>query len=204
MRTRLTGVALFTAMILVSASYAFAEMVVRCESDSYRYRYCRVDTGNRVRIQRELSDTQCVRGRSWGYDYRGIWVDDGCRADFLVGGGRPGGSAIAGGILGSMIGGYGGGSYPSYDDGRRRSVPNWAIGTFRGYDPVIERELEFVVYPHGDIMIWQRGKQSRGKYHNEQIAIERGGNFDVQRERNGFTIIERRDRRHLVRLYRVR
>jgi len=52
-----------------------------------------------VRIGRRLSDAPCVQGRSWGYDNRGVWVSQGCRAEFIVGAGgdyrpgnRPGGN----------------------------------------------------------------------------------------------------------------
>jgi Protein of unknown function (DUF3011) len=38
-----------------------------------------------VRLVRQRSDTDCILGRTWGYDPRGIWVDRGCRADFEVG-----------------------------------------------------------------------------------------------------------------------
>ena len=37
-----------------------------------------------VELLRTLSDHDCRRGRTWGYDPDGIWVDDGCRAEFAV------------------------------------------------------------------------------------------------------------------------
>jgi hypothetical protein len=37
-----------------------------------------------VQIQRKLSDSPCIQGSTWGWDRQGIWVDRGCRADFLV------------------------------------------------------------------------------------------------------------------------
>ncbi len=30
----------------------------------------------------EISRTDCDIGRNFGYDDRGVWVDDGCRAEF--------------------------------------------------------------------------------------------------------------------------
>ena len=65
----------------------------RCESDSRRTRHCSVDTRGGVRISRRLSEAPCIQGRSWGYDRRGVWVSQGCRAEFVVGAGgdyRPG------------------------------------------------------------------------------------------------------------------
>jgi hypothetical protein len=37
-----------------------------------------------VRLQRQLSDSACIEGRSWGWNRAGIWVDQGCGASFLV------------------------------------------------------------------------------------------------------------------------
>lgn len=61
--------------------------VVRCESDGHRTRHCAVDTRGGVRITRQLSDAACVQGRSWGTDRNGVWVTQGCRAEFAIGGG---------------------------------------------------------------------------------------------------------------------
>jgi hypothetical protein len=60
------------------------DQTIRCESDNYKFRRCSADTSGRVRLARELSDTPCRRGENWGYDARGIWVDNGCAAEFYV------------------------------------------------------------------------------------------------------------------------
>ena len=59
--------------------------VVRCESSDGRPSQCPVNTRGGVRIVRQLSRTACVEGESWGYDRRGIWVENGCRAEFETG-----------------------------------------------------------------------------------------------------------------------
>ncbi|MEP6634081.1 MAG: DUF3011 domain-containing protein [Luteimonas sp.] len=64
---------------------------VRCESSDGRTRVCSADTDGGVRLNRQLSNQACVEGRNWGYDGRGIWVSNGCRAEFQVGGGWAGG-----------------------------------------------------------------------------------------------------------------
>ncbi len=61
---------------------------VRCESINSRQVLCRVNTQGGVRIVRQISHTSCIRGRTWNYDSRGIWVSRGCRADFAVNSGR--------------------------------------------------------------------------------------------------------------------
>ena len=58
--------------------------IVRCESTNSRRTWCRVDTGGGVRIARQLSHTPCIEGSSWGSNDRGVWVSNGCRADFAV------------------------------------------------------------------------------------------------------------------------
>ena len=58
---------------------------IRCESNNGRYRNCGfVDRRAHVEIRRQLSNTSCVYGRSWGVDGRQLWVSNGCRADFVV------------------------------------------------------------------------------------------------------------------------
>ena len=61
---------------------------ITCSSDDGNRHYCRVDTRRGVRLSRQISGSACIQTRSWGYDSRGIWVDRGCRAEFVIGGGR--------------------------------------------------------------------------------------------------------------------
>ncbi|GAB2501851.1 hypothetical protein GCM10027084_15240 [Pseudoxanthomonas sangjuensis] len=63
----------------------------RCESIDNRQRYCSADTRGGVQLVRQLSKSPCVRGRTWGYDRNGVWVSNGCRAEFRSGGGGYGG-----------------------------------------------------------------------------------------------------------------
>ena len=60
------------------------DQVVRCESSGRKERYCRASTKRGVELYRQLSKARCRYGSSWGYDRKGIWVDEGCRADFLI------------------------------------------------------------------------------------------------------------------------
>lgn len=61
---------------------------IRCSSDDGRTRRCNVDTRGGVRLVRQESRSPCIQGRTWGVDRRGIWVTNGCRARFQVGGGH--------------------------------------------------------------------------------------------------------------------
>jgi len=65
--------------------------LLRCESQDRRARRCDGETGLGVRMVKQLSKTECIEGRSWGYDAHGVWVEDGCRADFELDYRRGGG-----------------------------------------------------------------------------------------------------------------
>ena len=58
---------------------------ITCRSEHFDYNRCPVyHQGRRVRLIRQLSDASCVRGSSWGLDREGIWVNNGCAAEFTI------------------------------------------------------------------------------------------------------------------------
>lgn len=65
---------------------------ITCASDDGRRHFCRIHTGSGVELVNQRSGSPCILGSTWGFDRRGIWVDRGCRADFVVDayGYRPG------------------------------------------------------------------------------------------------------------------
>lgn len=70
--------------------------IIRCESQDHRDNYCRsFDSIQDARIYRQLSKSACIEGQTWGFDRGGIWVRQGCRADFEIrtGWGGPGGGS---------------------------------------------------------------------------------------------------------------
>jgi Protein of unknown function (DUF3011) len=58
--------------------------IVTCSSNNGKRNWC--DTGGRRNIQlnRQISGSPCIQGQTWGIDNRGLWVDNGCRAEFRV------------------------------------------------------------------------------------------------------------------------
>ena len=56
----------------------------RCESDGRRERTCPLRTQGNVRLLKQLSNADCVPGRSWGVEGDSVWVREGCRAEFEV------------------------------------------------------------------------------------------------------------------------
>ncbi|TCI07437.1 DUF3011 domain-containing protein [Dyella soli] len=87
--------------------------VVRCGSEDGRFSRCQVPWRDAELIRQE-SDSACVRGQTWGVDRGGLWVDRGCRGQFVEmerDGGWHGG------------GGWQGGGRPHDDDWR--PGPDW-------------------------------------------------------------------------------
>lgn len=70
---------------------------IECESRDYQQQLC--GAGGRIArawVIDQRSQAPCIEGRTWGYDSRGIWVNQGCSAVFgYEGGGRPEGNRIA-------------------------------------------------------------------------------------------------------------
>lgn len=73
---------------------------IQCSSKDFRYTFCRATVKGEVQLLKQLSQAPCRRGRTWGYDRRGIWVDQGCSGRFAIGGQRPGRQPGAGSSYG--------------------------------------------------------------------------------------------------------
>ena len=72
----------------------------RCESNDGRTRQCNGNGRGRAQLVRQLSRGACVEGRTWGSNNNGVWVSQGCRGEFAMGGGQYGGGQYGGGYDG--------------------------------------------------------------------------------------------------------
>jgi len=104
---------------------------IRCESTDRRQRQCNTGWRGAVLV-RQLSDTRCIEGRSWGFRNGSIWVTDGCRGEFAEGRGGGGGGW-----------GGGGGANPNFtvtcsSDNQRRRYCDWDRRQGR---PVVVQQL---------------------------------------------------------------
>lgn len=62
---------------------------IKCESPSGGgRRHCATETLGGVSMIRQLSKSQCIQHSTWGFDRKGVWVSQGCRAEFQIGEGR--------------------------------------------------------------------------------------------------------------------
>jgi hypothetical protein len=88
MSARLAALLVVLAAVLGTAlpvAPARAATIVRCESVEYEDAYCPAQTQRGVRLVRQYSDSECTIGQTWGYDRGGIWVTNGCAAEFEIG-----------------------------------------------------------------------------------------------------------------------
>jgi DUF3011 family protein len=63
-------------------SQAMARFV--CESNASQRTLCHVDAPYGVNLERQISRTNCVLNRNWGTERNGVWVSNGCRAEFSL------------------------------------------------------------------------------------------------------------------------
>jgi len=88
---------LFAICLLIAAAPAFAQSSdaadaasalsrVTCVANSVERTYCVGDTSAGVLLIKSNGPAECLLGRTWGYDQRGVWVSDGCSGEFAFGG----------------------------------------------------------------------------------------------------------------------
>ena len=58
---------------------------VTCTSTPGQRSHCPADTSQGVILVRSTGQAACLLGKTWGYDDKGIWVSDGCSAEFVAG-----------------------------------------------------------------------------------------------------------------------
>lgn len=197
-------------LCVVPAAFARERITVR--SNNFRYTYYRIDIRGRVELVNRLSNSPCEYGRSWGYDRSGIWVDDGCAAEFDVydnyedsnGNGRISGktAAIVAGAAGAAIltgvliansrknknkqpPVVNNPSRTSSDDdsSRKEEVPNWLVGNFENR----AKALEMGIYDDGTVVIKQNNRERYyGSYYDGKIFYN-GLKLKVVKDRDGFT-----------------
>jgi hypothetical protein len=194
---RLVAGVLVAALLIPVIPAQAAGRRIRCESGrSGRYRECPVDTDGRVSLVRELSRHRCERGRSWGYDRRGIWVDDGCRAEFEVGNdGVSTGAAVVGIIVGAAILAA---ILADKDKGSDRrdnimEAPEWMEGRFRGFSPKEDVAYEIEIERDGTVTGTANDHSLRGYIATGSRLRLGGAEFRVSREKWGFSAIHQND-----------
>jgi Protein of unknown function (DUF3011) len=62
---------------------------VACQSSPGGRQQCPADTSSGVVLAKSTGSAPCLLGKTWGYDDTGVWVSDGCSAEFVVAGNVP-------------------------------------------------------------------------------------------------------------------
>jgi hypothetical protein len=196
--------------VLLPSVYARQRITVR--SNNFRYNYYRIQVRGRVELVNQLSQSPCDYGRSWGYDSSGVWVDDGCSAEFDVFdqnesrsnfpkiSGKTAG-IIAGGVGAAILIGViasrkknGGGNNKGGNNGKttiptnpdatdKEKVPSWLVGNFVNAD----KKTEIGIYEDGTVIV-KDGNRERfyGNYYDGKIFYN-GLKLEIAKDRNGFT-----------------
>src|SRR6185503_8779241 len=58
---------------------------ISCQSPAGDRQHCPADVSSGVALVTSTGAAPCLLGKTWGYDDTGIWVSDGCSADFIAG-----------------------------------------------------------------------------------------------------------------------
>lgn len=74
-----------TEPVTMASASTIQPATILCESKNNTRSHCRTDTRWGVTLVRQVSENECIRGRSWGFDKEGIWVSEGCRGEFTLG-----------------------------------------------------------------------------------------------------------------------
>jgi len=194
-----------SVVVLAAAAFsppAKADQTIRCKSQNYEYHQCPIDTHGYVRLSRQLSKTDCRQGRNWDYDKRGIWVDDGCSAEFVVEGRHHSdahkssstGEAIAAAAAIALIAAVassGSDKHDNYHDdnyghgGHSSYVPGWMIGDFEGYNLQYGSQVSLNISSDGRLRANVDGVHLTG-YVNDQRLYVGNAEFYIDRAGDGF------------------
>jgi hypothetical protein len=194
--------AVIGALLVPALPVQAGERRIRCESQNYRYRECRVDTDGRVELVREYSRNRCRQWRTWGYDRRSIWVEDGCRAEFRVGrddGGLSTGSAVAIGaiagaaILAAILAGK---DKPKGTDAV--TAPAWMQGRFRGFNPKEDVTFTIDISRDGTVSGTANDQNVTGYTANTDRLFLGDAEFKVSQESWGFTAQRKGDSDNVI------
>ncbi|MBB5339331.1 DUF3011 domain-containing protein [Tunturiibacter gelidoferens] len=85
----IAGTSVVTTSATAQPGYGGPPPRITCSSNDGRRNWCDIGPSRDVRMARQISGSPCVRDSTWGVDRRGLWVDRGCRAEFIVGRGGP-------------------------------------------------------------------------------------------------------------------
>jgi hypothetical protein len=84
--------AMVVAQVLLCVSAVYAQQpsqprppaTLSCASNPGERIHCSADTSAGVLLVTSSGSAECLLGRTWGYDQKGVWVSDGCAGEFML------------------------------------------------------------------------------------------------------------------------
>ena len=222
MQNRLT---LAIAICAIAASTVsptlMAGQSIRCESRNFQYNMCYTDTHGYVTLTRQISKTRCQQGRNWDYDRRGIWVDDGCSAEFEVESrhhtehhsSHSGENAVAAAAAIALIAAAASAANNNKHDDRYHDdnyhhgghssyIPRWMQGRFKGYNLQYGASVSLEIDGDGRVDANVQGQRLKGYVNDSRLYIG-DAEFDIERAGDGFNSVQRGNRSNQVHYSRV-
>lgn len=196
---------IFATAALAAVSFAAplqADQIITCRSEHQNYQFCPIETHGYVRVHKQISKHHCTQGRSWDFDRRGIWVDDGCKAEFLVEDrhhtsghkdhhGKEAVAAVAALALIAAAASASDDDHDHYKDddyghaGHSSYMPAWLVGDFSGYNLQYGSQVEMRIRPDGRLDAYVNGAHLKG-YVNDKRAYVGDAEFYIDRAGDGF------------------
>ena len=80
----MTGLS-FTAVTAQEPAQPASPPTIVCNSQAGAREHCAADTSAGIALVKSTGPGECLLGKTWGYDEKGVWVSDGCAGEFLTG-----------------------------------------------------------------------------------------------------------------------
>jgi hypothetical protein len=217
-------ISIIMGVTLASSVYsqpASADDIITCESRKQRYETCPIQKHGYVTLRKTLSRAECIKGRTWDYDQRQIWVDENCKGEFLVetrhhtdghsdhNGEKAVAAVAAIALIAAVASSSRDDNNSRYNDdnyhGSRHSsyVPRWMVGEFEGFNIKYEAKVNMNISEDGRMTAHVNGTRLQGYVNDERLYIG-DAEFYIDRAGDGFNTTQIGDTHNQVHYARVR
>ena len=69
---------------IIADAVAGCTSTVTCSFSDNAWHFCQADTREGARLVKQTNVAACVAGKTWGWDEKGIWVNQGCGGQFAL------------------------------------------------------------------------------------------------------------------------
>jgi Protein of unknown function (DUF3011) len=175
---------LFTLIVVLLCPVLAGAYTLTCKSKDFNYSMCQTN-GRIVRatLKKQLSNSACIYGRSWGYQGYGLWVNHGCQRDFEV--------TTYGPPAPKPPSPYPPNPFPPYPTPQPEpgpwpdQVPYWAIGRWQSTMPFRGDYRYIQIYPSGSAVYYGPDGPASAYWYRDSIRFYDGGVMNVYRDVSG-------------------